>query len=197
MLLCNVSVNMLLFKSVSDEIMKSTMIFQVCCLYFKVLNSRWFGFCDFLKLGDWVTTCNLFVSREGDWTDEAIELFGDLCHVAQWQVLMSRVHSYKERKQGEREGSPVPVVELYDASGTQVCYCHSFLVPYYLFFLFFPFSSSAVFCVQLLTRLETLVFSTVSRRAFETHTASYPVDCGHSVHTGKQLGVWSWPLIST
>jgi len=40
MLLCNVSFNMLLFKSVSDEIMKSTMIFQVCCLYFKVLNSR-------------------------------------------------------------------------------------------------------------------------------------------------------------
>lgn len=56
------------------------------------------------------------------------------------------------------------------------------------FILFFPFSSSAVFCVQLLTRLEILVFSTVSRLAFETHTASYPVDCGHFVHMGKQLG---------
>ena len=54
--------------------------------------------------------------------------------MAQWRVLMSRVDSYKERKQGEREGSPVPVVELYDASGTQVCCCYSFLVPYYLFF---------------------------------------------------------------
>ena len=52
---------------------------------------------------------------------------------------MSRVDSYKERKQGEREGSPIPVVELYDTSGTQVCYCHPFLVPYYLFFSYsFP-----------------------------------------------------------
>ena len=65
--------------------------------------------------------------------------------MAQWQVLMSRVHSYKERKQGEREGSPVPVVELYDASGTQVCYCHSFLVPYYLFF-YYSFPSLAQQC---------------------------------------------------
>lgn len=81
----------------------------------------------------------LRISRKGDWTDEAIELFGDLCHVAQWRVLMSRVDSYKERKQGEREGSPIPVVELYDTSGTQVCYCHPFLVPYYLFFSYsFP-----------------------------------------------------------
>ena len=110
------------------------MILQVCFLHFQLLNSKWFWFCNFLELGAWVTTCNLFVSREGDWTDEAIELFGDLCHVAQWQVLMSRVDSYKERKQGEREGSPVPVVELYDTSGTRVCCCHSFLVPITLFF---------------------------------------------------------------
>jgi hypothetical protein len=56
---------------------------------------------------------------------------------------MSRVNSYKERERGEREGSPVPVVELYDTSGAQVCYCHSFLVPCYLFVLFFPLSGSA------------------------------------------------------
>jgi hypothetical protein len=57
---------------------------------------------------------------------------------------MSRVDSYKEREHGEREGSPIPVVELYDTSGAQVCYCHSFLlVPQYLFLLFFPFCGSA------------------------------------------------------
>lgn len=108
-----------------------------------MLYSRWFCFCNFLKLGDFVTTCNLFVSREGRWSDEAIELFNDLCHVARWRVLMSRVVSYKVCGHGEHEGSPVPAVELYDTNGTQVCYCHSFLVPYCLFLLFFPFSSSA------------------------------------------------------
>jgi len=76
---------------------------------------------DFLKLRYQAIECCLAKVKpvEGDWTDEAIELFGDLCHVAQWRVLMSRVDSYKERKQGEREGSPIPVVELYDTSGTQ------------------------------------------------------------------------------
>jgi hypothetical protein len=118
-------------------------IFQVCFLHFQVLNSRWFWFCNFLKLGACVTTCNFFVSREGEWTEEATELFGDLSHVAQWRVLMCRLDYYKERKQGEREGSPLPVIELYDTSATQVCYCHSFLVPYYLFFLVYSFPSLA------------------------------------------------------
>ena len=54
---------------------------------------------------------------------------------------MSRVDSYKERERGEREGSPVPVVELYDTSGAQVRSCHSLLVLYSLFLLCFPFCS--------------------------------------------------------
>jgi tudor domain-containing protein 2 len=76
---------------------------------------------DFLNLRYQAIECCLAKVKplEGDWTDEAIELFGDLCHVAQWQVLMARVDSYKEQKQGEREGILVPVVELYDTSGTQ------------------------------------------------------------------------------
>jgi tudor domain-containing protein 2 len=76
---------------------------------------------NFLKLRYQAIECCLAKVKplEGDWTDEAIDLFEDLCHVAQWRVLMSRLDSYKERKQGEREGSPVPVVELYDTSGTQ------------------------------------------------------------------------------
>jgi hypothetical protein len=44
---------------------------------------------------------------------------------------MSRVDSYKERERGEREGSPIPVVELYDTSGAQV-----FIVFLSLFILF-------------------------------------------------------------
>lgn len=51
--------------------------------------------------------------------------------MAQWRVLMSRVDSYKERERGEREGSPIPVVELYDTSGAQV-----FIVFLSLFILF-------------------------------------------------------------
>jgi hypothetical protein len=83
----------------------------------------------------------LLVSREGGWTDEATDLFEDLCHVAQWRVLMARVDSYKERERGEREGSPIPVVELYDTSGAEVGII-SFLVPYsaHCFHLSFCFS---------------------------------------------------------
>lgn len=76
---------------------------------------------DLLKLRYQAIECCLAKVKpaEGNWTDEAIDLFEDLCHVAQWRVLMSRVDSYKEREHGEREGSPIPVVELYDTSGAQ------------------------------------------------------------------------------
>jgi hypothetical protein len=73
-----------------------------------------------------LSTCNFLVSREGGWTDEATDLFEDLCHVAQWRVLMSRVDCYKEREQGGREGSPIPVVDLYDTSGAQVSHFFSY-----------------------------------------------------------------------
>ena len=76
---------------------------------------------DFLKLKYQAIECSLAkVKPQGDvWTDEAIDLFEDLCHVAQWRVLIARVDSHKERERGQREGSPIPLVELYDTSGTQ------------------------------------------------------------------------------
>ncbi|XP_069692009.1 tudor and KH domain-containing protein homolog [Periplaneta americana] len=76
---------------------------------------------DFLKLRYQAIECSLAKVKPGGavWTDEAVDLFEDLCHVAQWRVLMSRVDSYKERERGEREGSPIPSVELYDTSGAQ------------------------------------------------------------------------------
>jgi hypothetical protein len=91
----------------------------------------------------------LLLSREGDWTDEATDLFEDLCHVAQWRVLMAHVDSYKEQERGERESSPIPVVELYDTSGAQVgvlrflasysFHCFHFSLSFSLF-VFFIFS---------------------------------------------------------
>jgi hypothetical protein len=178
------------------------MIFQICCWHFQVLNSRWFWFCNFLKLGACVTTCYLFVSRNGEWAEEAIEFFGRLCHRAQLTVLVSLLDYDKERKQGGIRRA-LSVIELYDTSVTQVCYCHSFLVPYYRFFVCIlsllwlsRWLDDQGISVQLLTRLEILIFSTVFRQAFETHTASYPVDCGLPVNMCKAVRVWSWPLIS-
>lgn len=54
--------------------------------------------------------------------------------MAQWRVLMAHVDSYRERAQGEREGSPIPVVELFDTSGAQVgiLFCFSFLLYHIL-----------------------------------------------------------------
>lgn len=76
---------------------------------------------DFLKLRYQAIECSLAKVKpiEGGWTDEATDLFEDLCHVAQWRALISRVDSFKEREHCERESSPIPVVDLYDTSGAQ------------------------------------------------------------------------------
>lgn len=59
---------------------------------------------------------------------------------------MARVDCYKERERDKREGSPIPVVELYDTSGAQVDVL-SFLVPLFcpLFPCFFLFLSPSIF----------------------------------------------------
>jgi hypothetical protein len=57
---------------------------------------------------------------------------------------MSRVDSYKEREQGGREGSPIPVVDLYDTSGAQVCYCSFFPYPFLLFAVFVLFTPLSI-----------------------------------------------------
>lgn len=63
---------------------------------------------------------------EEDWEPASISRFEELTHVAQWKKLLSRIATYKNKghrgtREG-REGSPVPGVELYDASadGTDV-----------------------------------------------------------------------------
>jgi hypothetical protein len=99
----------------------------------------------------------LLLSREGDWTDEATDLFEDLCHVAQWRVLMAHVDSYKERERGERESSPIPVVELYDTSGAQVGVLR-FLAPYsFHFSLSFSLFVFFIFCLDLMLVYRNLV----------------------------------------
>ncbi|PSN39206.1 Tudor and KH domain-containing protein [Blattella germanica] len=85
---------------------------------------------DFLKLRYQAIECSLAkVKPHGDsWTNGATELFEDLSHVAQWRVLMARVDTYKERERGDREGSPIPAVELWDTSGAQDIYVADELV---------------------------------------------------------------------
>ncbi|XP_068081348.1 tudor and KH domain-containing protein homolog isoform X2 [Anabrus simplex] len=73
---------------------------------------------DFLRLRFQAIECCLakVLPKGGKWSDEAIDLFEQLTHCAQWVVVMARIDSYKERERnhGKREGSPVPCVELYD-----------------------------------------------------------------------------------
>lgn len=48
--------------------------------------------------------------RWDTWTDEAINLFEQWCHVAQWKKVSARINGYtvKEKVRAKREGSPVP-----------------------------------------------------------------------------------------
>lgn len=44
------------------------------------------------------------------WTEEAVDRFEELSHVAQWKKLSARINHYavKEKTRAKREGSPVP-----------------------------------------------------------------------------------------
>ncbi|XP_039299293.1 tudor and KH domain-containing protein homolog [Nilaparvata lugens] len=74
---------------------------------------------DFLTLHFQAIECSLarVKPREGgEWSREATDLFEELCHVALWRPLTARVVSYDkaDKRRGDREGSPVPAVDLYD-----------------------------------------------------------------------------------
>lgn len=71
---------------------------------------------DYLKLRFQAIECFLASVEPNDekWDEEAIVKFDELTHVAQWKKLWSKVVQYKERR---REGSPVPGIHLFDASG--------------------------------------------------------------------------------
>lgn len=56
---------------------------------------------------------------EEEWDPLAITRFEELTHAAQWKKLLSRIATYKKKdhrgSHENREGSPIPGVELYDA----------------------------------------------------------------------------------
>ncbi|XP_049801128.1 tudor and KH domain-containing protein homolog [Schistocerca nitens] len=78
---------------------------------------------DFLRLRFQAIECCLanVKPKDDQWSEEARELMEDLCHVAQWVVIMARVDGYRERprtdQRQEREGSPVPCVSLVNTTG--------------------------------------------------------------------------------
>ncbi|RZF47176.1 hypothetical protein LSTR_LSTR004885 [Laodelphax striatellus] len=74
---------------------------------------------DFLTLHFQAIECCLarVKPREGDsWSTEATDLFEELCHEKLERPLTARVVSYAkaDKMRGDREGSPVPCVDLYD-----------------------------------------------------------------------------------
>ncbi|CAG9767375.1 unnamed protein product [Ceutorhynchus assimilis] len=75
---------------------------------------------DLLRLHFQAIECFLAkVDPMGDsWTEEAIDRFEELCHVAQWKKLSARINGYmaKEKSRTRREGSPVPGVDLYNVT---------------------------------------------------------------------------------
>lgn len=78
---------------------------------------------DFLTLRFQAIECNLAnVKPSGDgekWSEQATDLFEELCHVAQWRPMLAKVITFKEKQRGQREGSPVPCISLFDTSGSQ------------------------------------------------------------------------------
>ena len=53
---------------------------------------------------------------EDDWGEEAIQMFEDLVYVAKWKVIMAKTIGYDQTPAG-----PVPMFQLIDTNGTQVC----------------------------------------------------------------------------
>lgn len=78
---------------------------------------------DFLTLRFQAIECNLAnvkPSGDGDkWSEQATDLFEELCHVAQWRPMLAKVITFKEKRRQQREGSPVPCISLVDPSGSQ------------------------------------------------------------------------------
>ncbi|XP_076271261.1 tudor and KH domain-containing protein homolog [Rhynchophorus ferrugineus] len=78
---------------------------------------------DFLRLHFQAIECFLAkIDPVGDtWSEEAIDRFEELSHVAQWKKLSARINGYsiKEKTRAKREGSPVPGIDLYNVSTDQ------------------------------------------------------------------------------
>ncbi|XP_030758561.1 tudor and KH domain-containing protein homolog [Sitophilus oryzae] len=78
---------------------------------------------DFLRLHFQAIECFLArIDPVGEkWSEEAIDRFEELSHVAQWTKLSARINGYsiKEKTRAKREGSPVPGIDLYNVSNEQ------------------------------------------------------------------------------
>jgi hypothetical protein len=59
------------------------------------------------------------VSRNGEWVDEASDLFAELTYASRWKVVMAKVQGFKEQPK-ERASSPVPQIVLVDTSRPEV-----------------------------------------------------------------------------
>lgn len=75
---------------------------------------------DFFTVVTVVTGKVLFSSEGDNWSEVAVDVFEDLCHVAQWKPLMAKVVSCGGDNRSMIGGSTVPQVALYDTSGTEV-----------------------------------------------------------------------------
>lgn len=78
---------------------------------------------DFLQLHFQAIECHLAGVKPMDveWSDDAIDRFEELTHVAQWKRLSARINGYQVRDKfrAKREGSPVPGVDLFDSNECQ------------------------------------------------------------------------------
>lgn len=73
---------------------------------------------DFLRLHFQAIECFLaqIEPKNGKWSDEALDKFEELAHVAQWKKLLAKINCYwnREKLTAKRESSPVPGIDLYD-----------------------------------------------------------------------------------
>ncbi|KAB0793040.1 hypothetical protein PPYR_12660 [Photinus pyralis] len=73
---------------------------------------------DFLRLHFQAIECFLaqIEPKDGKWSDEALDKFEELAHVAQWKKLLAKINCYwnREKLTAKRESSPVPGIDLYD-----------------------------------------------------------------------------------
>lgn len=75
---------------------------------------------DFLRLHFQAIECFLaqIEPKNGKWSNEALDMFEELTHVAQWKKLLAKINCYwnREKMRAKRESSPVPGIDLYDFS---------------------------------------------------------------------------------
>ena len=78
---------------------------------------------------------SFFLQIVGDqWTEEAIDYFEQLTHVAKWKPLQAKIMDYQSTDIGT-----IPCIELFDTTGSTVGLppLHGFIFSILIFFIFF------------------------------------------------------------